>query len=158
MGCGSTGREWTLIETLLPQDTNPVGSIFGGVLMSLMDKAAAITAWRYTRGVVVTAGAEEISFIRPVRVGEVVKVCARVVNTGRTSLDMDVVVEAEDVFTGESAVAARGFFTMVALDREGTPTEVPPWEPRTAEERWQQDQARARRALRRQSSMPPLPE
>ncbi|AJE02558.1 acyl-CoA thioesterase [Geobacter pickeringii] len=158
MGCGTTGRVWTLIETLLPQDTNPVGSIFGGVLMSLMDKAAAITAWRYTRGVVVTAGVEEISFLRPVRVGEVVKVCARVVNTGRTSLDMDVVVEAEDVFTGESAMAARGFFTMVALDKEGMPTEVPPWNPRTAEERQERDQARTRRALRRQNNTLPLPE
>lgn len=142
-------REWTLIETLLPQDTNPAGHIFGGVLMSLMDKASAITAWRYARREVVTAGAEEIAFIRPVRVGEVVKVCARVVNTGRTSIDMDVVVEAENVFTGESAVAARGFFTMVALDRDGKPTEVPPWEPRTEEERRRCDHARARHALRR---------
>lgn len=141
-------QEWTLIETLLPQDTNPAGHIFGGVLMSLMDKASAITAWRYARSEVVTAGAEQISFIRPVRVGEVVKVCARVVNTGRTSLDIDVVVETENVFTGESAVAARGFFTMVALDREGKPTEVPPWKPRTEEEHRLSEEARARRALR----------
>ena len=143
-------QEWTLIETLLPQDTNPSGHIFGGVLMSLMDKASAIAAWRYARSEVVTAGAEQISLIRPVRVGEVVKVCARVVNTGRTSLDIDVLVETENVFTGESAVAARGFFTMVALDREGKPTEVPPWEPRTEEERRLCDEARARRALRTQ--------
>ncbi|WP_298266477.1 acyl-CoA thioesterase [Geobacter sp.] len=149
MGCGSNGNEWTLIETLMPKDTNPGGSIFGGVLMSLMDKAAVIAAWRYARREVVTAGAEEISFIRPVRVGEVVKVCARVVNTGRTSIDLDVVVEAEDVQAGASAVAARGFFTMVSLDREGKPTEVPPWEPRTDEERRRRDEARERRARRR---------
>lgn len=143
-----TGREWTLIETLLPQDTNPAGHIFGGVLMSLMDKAAAITAWRYGRCEMVTAGADEIAFIRPVRVGEVVKVGARVVNTGRTSIDMEVVVETENVFTGESAVAAKGFFTMVALDEKGRPTEVPPWEPRTDEERRLRDEARERRARR----------
>ena len=143
-------REWTLIETLLPQDTNPAGSIFGGVLMSLMDKAAAITAWRYARREVVTAGAEEIAFIRPVRVGEVVKVEAKVVCTGRTSIDMEVVVEAENVFTGESREAARGYFTMVALDKEGKPVEVPPWEPRTEEERRRCEAARKRRARRRE--------
>ncbi len=142
-------RDWTLIETLLPQDTNPAGSIFGGVLMSLMDKAAAITAWRYARREVVTAGAEEIAFIRPVRLGEVVKVEARVVCTGRTSIDMAVVVEAENVFTGESREAARGFFTMVALDGSGKPAEVPPWEPRTDEERRLCEAARERRGQRR---------
>lgn len=142
-------RDWTLIETLLPQDTNPAGSIFGGVLMSLMDKAAAITAWRYARCAVVTAGAEEIAFIRPVRLGQVVKVEARVVCTGRTSIDMAVIVEAENVFTGESREAARGFFTMVALDGSGKPAEVPPWEPRTDEERRLCEAARERRAQRR---------
>jgi len=142
-------RDWTLIETLLPQDTNPAGSIFGGVLMSLMDKAAAITAWRYARCEVVTAGAEEIAFIRPVRLGEVVKVEARVICTGRTSIDMAVVVETENVFTGESREAARGFFTMVALDGSGKPAEVPPWEPRTDKERRLCEAARERRAKRR---------
>ncbi len=143
-------RNWTLIETLLPQDTNPAGSIFGGVLMSLMDKAAAITAWRYARCDVVTAGAEEIAFIRPVRVGEVVKVEARVVCTGRTSIDMAVTVEAEDVFTGESCEAARGYFTMVALDKEGNPAEVPHWTPGTDEECRHCQAARERWAKRRE--------
>lgn len=143
-------HDWTLIETLLPQDTNPAGSIFGGVLMSLMDKAAAITAWRYARCEVVTAGAEEIAFLRPVRLGEVVKVEARVVCTGRTSIDMAVVVEAENVFTGESYEAARGFFTMVALNKEGKPAEVPTWEPGTEEERRRCEAARERRAKRRE--------
>ncbi|MBT1075072.1 acyl-CoA thioesterase [Geobacter grbiciae] len=145
-------RDWTLIETLLPQDTNPAGSIFGGVLMSLMDKAAAITAWRYARCDMVTAGAEEIAFIRPVRVGEVIKVEARVVCTGRTSIDMAVMVEAEDVFTGQSYEAARGYFTMVALDKEGKPTEVPPWEPRTEEERRRCEASGERRARRRKNT------
>lgn len=143
-------RDWTLIETLLPQDTNPVGSIFGGVIMGLMDKAAAITAWRYARCEVVTAGAEEIAFLRPVRLGEVVKVEARVVCTGRTSIDIAVVVEAENVFTGESHEAARGYFTMVALGKDGKPAEVPRWEPRTDEERRHCEAARKRRAKRRE--------
>lgn len=145
-------RDWTLIETLLPQDTNPAGSIFGGVIMGLMDKAAAIAAWRYTRREVVTAGAEHISLLRPVRLAEVVKVEARVVCTGRTSIDVDVVVETENVLTGDSAVAAAGFFTMVALDREGTPTEVPRWEPRSEEERRLCEAARERRARRGRKS------
>jgi uncharacterized protein (TIGR00369 family) len=141
-------RNWTLIETLLPQDTNPAGSIFGGVIMGLMDKAAAIAAWRYARCEVVTAGAEQISLLRPVRLGEVVKVEARVVCTGRTSIDVDVVVETENVFTGGSAVAATGYFTMVALNNEGKPTEVPRWEPRTDEERRLCEAARKRRSQR----------
>lgn len=151
-GAETHHREWTLIETLLPQDTNPAGSIFGGVIMGLMDKAAAIAAWRYTRREVVTAGAEHISLLRPVRLAEVVKVEARVVCTGRTSIDVDVVVETENVLTGENAVAATGFFTMVALDKEGTPTEVPRWEPRTEEERRLCEKARERRAQRVRTS------
>jgi len=143
-------RNWTLIETLLPQDTNPAGQIFGGVIMSLMDKAAVITAWRYARCEVVTAGAEEIAFLRPVRLGEVVKVEARVVCTGRTSIDMAVVVEAENVITGESLEAARGFFTMVALGKDGKPAEVPTWEPRTDEERRHCEASRERRVKRRE--------
>lgn len=143
-------RNWTLIETLLPQDTNPAGHIFGGVIMGLMDKAAAITAWRHARCEVVTAGAEEIAFIRPVQVEEVVKVEARVVCAGRTSIDVAVTVETENVFTGESHEAARGFFTMVALDDEGKPREVPPWEPGTDEERRHCEAARKRRARRRE--------
>ncbi|BDV44020.1 acyl-CoA thioesterase [Geotalea uraniireducens] len=139
---------WTLIDTLLPKDTNPAGDIFGGVLMSLMDKAAAVIAWRHVRQEVVTAGAEGIAFLRPVRVGEVVKVRARIVCTGRTSLELAVTVEAENVFTGESQLAARGFFTMVALDETGRPTPVPQWEPRDDEERQLRDESLARRAKR----------
>ena len=141
-------HNWTLIETLLPKDTNPAGSIFGGVLMSLMDKAAAVTAWRYARSQVVTAGAEEIAFLRPVRVGEVVKVAAEIVYTGRTSMDLEVLVVAEDVLSGRCYEAARGCFTMVALDDAGRPTEVPPWQPATDGQLRRYEAARQRRERR----------
>ncbi|MRR36165.1 acyl-CoA thioesterase, partial [bacterium] len=84
-----------------------------------------------------------------VRLGEVVKGEARVVCTGRTSIEIAVVVEAENVFAGESHEAARGFFTMVALDRSGKPAEVPTWEPGTDEERRHCEAARERRDQRR---------
>src|SRR4051812_7687413 len=94
-------RTGELIATLDPKDTNVYGNIFGGVIMSLMDKAAAVAAWRYARMRVLTASVNEIVFHSPIRVGEIVRAAATVVYVGRTSLEVEVVVEAENVVTGD---------------------------------------------------------
>ena len=138
-----------LVETLDPKDTNAYGSIFGGVIMGLMDKAAAVAAWRYARMRVVTASAEEITFVTPIRVGEVVTVEATIVYVGRSSMEIDVTVEAEDVVSGDSRRAAAGVFTMVAVDDRWAPARIPPWIPATPAEKERAEEAAARKARRR---------
>lgn len=115
----------TLTEALYPKDTNPGGYIFGGIIMSIMDKAAGVAARSYSKKRVVTVNAERITFHTPIEVGEVVHATATVIATGRTSITLEVVVEAEDAFGETCRMAVTGLFTMVALDEAGKPTDVP---------------------------------
>jgi acyl-CoA hydrolase len=123
-------RKAELIETLLPKDTNGYGNIFGGVIMSIMDKTAAVACWRYSKRRVVTAGAQRISFHAPINMGEVVYSRATIIYVGRTSME----VEVENVIEGTRRRGASGQFTMVAVDENWHPTEVPAWQPVTEAE------------------------
>jgi acyl-CoA thioesterase YciA len=146
----SPRRVGTLIETLHPKDTNPDGQIFGGVIMSIMDKTAGVAGWGYAKKRVVTASAERITFHSPVLVGEVVKSTATVVYTGRTSMDVEVVVEVENLIAETSRLGASGIFTMVALNDEGRPVPIPQWVPVNKEDLVKFNQAKDRRRQRRQ--------
>jgi uncharacterized protein (TIGR00369 family) len=132
-------RTAQLIETLLPKDTNAAGKIFGGVIMSIMDKTAAVACWRYAQKRVVTACAERISFLAPINVGDVIYCRATIVHVGRSSMTVELEVDAENMIESTLHKAASGLFTMVALDDDGKPAEVPRWQPETAEEleKWQ---------------------
>lgn len=141
-------RVGTLIETLHPKDTNPDGQIFGGVIMSIMDKTAGVASWGYAKKRVVTASAERIVFHSPILVGEVVKSTATVVYTGRTSMDVEVVVEVENLLVETSRLGASGVFTMVALDEVGKPTQIPKFTPDTEDDLLKFRQAEARRCVR----------
>jgi len=125
-------RKAELIETLLPKDTNSYGNIFGGVIMSIMDKTAGVACWRYSRKRVVTACAQRISFHAPVNMGEVVYSRATIVHVGRSSMEVE--VEVENVMDGSKRRAASGAFTMVAVDENWHPSPVPPWQPVTEAE------------------------
>lgn len=116
----------SLVVTLLPKDTNAHGHIFGGVVMSLMDQAAAVVAMRYSGCRVVTASADEITFCTPILVGEVLTAKATIVYTGKTSIDLEVKVQAENILKEHNRLAVKGFFTMVALNDQGKPTLIPP--------------------------------
>ncbi|MBJ6723093.1 acyl-CoA thioesterase [Geomesophilobacter sediminis] len=139
-------RQAMLIETLLPKDTNSYGSIFGGVIMSIMDKSAGVVCWRYSKSRVVTACAQRISFHTPINVGEVVYCRASIVHVGRCSMEVEVEVEAEEVMVGVKRLAATGSFTMVAIDETGKPTPVPAWHPETEAEKakWHEVERRRR--------------
>lgn len=150
---GNSPRESILVETLLPKDTNAAGHIFGGVVMSLMDKAAAVAALRYAKKRVVTASAEEINFVNPIYVGEVVRAKAKVVYTGRTSMDVEVIVETENIFKESSRLAATGLFVMVAVDDQGKPVPIPQWEPDTEEGKRKYREALERRKIREQKKL-----
>jgi acyl-CoA hydrolase len=149
MFAGESNRVGILIETLLPKDTNSHGSIFGGIIMSIMDKAAGVAAWKYAQNPVVTAGVEQITFHTPIQVGEVVRATATVIYTGRTSIDIEVLVEATEIIGNTKRVAASGIFTMVAIDAAKRAKAVPAFTPETALEKKKYQAAAARRSVRK---------
>ena len=118
--------EARLIEIVFPDHTNHLGTLFGGQALAWMDKAAFVVATRYARRTVVTARSEQVDFRLPVRQGQLVELIARVVATGRSSIQVEVDLIAEDLLTGDARLCTRGRFTMIALDAHGTPTAVVP--------------------------------
>lgn len=114
-----------MIEIVFPHHANHLGTLFGGQALAWMDKAAFIAATRHARRTVVTARSDEINFSAPVPVGSLVEVIARVMQTGRTSMQVEVELHCEDLLSGATYLATRGHFSMVALDENGHPTAVP---------------------------------
>ncbi|MDP6516580.1 MAG: acyl-CoA thioesterase [Alphaproteobacteria bacterium] len=110
----------------MPGDTNPVGDIFGGWVLSQMDIAGGIVAAKRARGRVATVGLEAMTFHKPVRVGDIVSTYAHVTRVGRTSLTVAVVTEVERRQSDETIKVTEGTFTYVALDEDGRPRPVDP--------------------------------
>jgi acyl-CoA hydrolase len=128
-------------EIVFPNDTNPHGTMFGGKLMAIMDKIAAITAARYAGKAVVTASTEAMVFKHPVKVGDRLQILAKVVWTGNTSMVVKVDVYAETPATSEEQHCTTARFNLVALDEAGKPTPVPPLLVETEEEKRQYELA-----------------
>lgn len=118
--------EGVFVEIVFPEQTNHYGTLFGGEALALMDKAAFVAATRYTRLTMVTRSSKEVEFRVPVKQGQLVELSARVVETGRTSLCVDVDMYCEELLSGERKLATSGSFVFVALDENGEPTEVQP--------------------------------
>lgn len=135
-----------MTELVLPADTNNYGQIFGGRLMALADKCAAMAAMRHCRLPVVTASIDKVDFLRPVRAGMMVILTGEVYAAFHSSMEVGVMVEAEDPVTGVRVQTCRALITAVALDATGHPTPVPALEFQTAEE----SQRSARAGERRQ--------
>jgi len=131
-------RSW---EIVFPNDANPHGTMFGGKLMAIMDKIAAIAASRYAGKSVVTASTEAIVFKRPVRVGYRIQIQSRVVWVGTTSMVVKVDVFAENPITCEQVHCTTARFNFVALDANDKPTPVPPLRVETADEKRQHELA-----------------
>ncbi|WP_414717241.1 acyl-CoA thioesterase [Tahibacter sp.] len=120
------GVEARLIEIVFPDHTNHLGTLFGGQALAWMDKAAFVVATRYARRTVVTARSEQVDFRQPVRQGQLVELVARIVSTGRSSMQVEVDLIAEDPLSGDARLCTQGRFTMIALDSHGSPTAVAP--------------------------------
>jgi acyl-CoA hydrolase len=140
-----------MTELVLPTHTNAFGSIFGGVIMSWIDIAAAIAANRHSRKSVVTASIDTLDFVAPVYKGWVVNLRASVNYAGRTSMEVGVRVDAENPITGETFHTASAYLTFVALDDKGKPTEIPPIKPDSADEKRRFEAAKKRREHRAKS-------
>lgn len=117
--------ELSLRTVAMPADTNPAGDIFGGWIMSLMDLAAGIAGGTRAKGRVATAAASNLSFLRPVKVGDVVCVYTDVLKTGRTSIVVGVETFVLRRNLGEREKVTAGEFVMVAVDEDGKPRPLP---------------------------------
>ena len=129
-------------------DANTAGNVHGGAIMRMCDEVAGIAAIRHSGSRVVTAGMDRMTFLNPVFVGMLVTVKATVNAAWRTSMEVGVRVEAEDVRSGEVTHTSTAYLTMVALTAEGSPAPVPPVDPQTDMERRRLREAELRRATR----------
>jgi len=140
----------TMTQQMLPSDANPYGNVHGGVIMKLIDSAAGACAGRHARQRVVTARIDELSFVAPVVVGDLVYAKASVNDVGTTSIEVGVRVEAENVLSGKVAHVSSAYLVFVAIDENGKPARVPPLVAETADEERRQQAAKKRRELRQE--------
>ncbi len=118
--------ELSLRTVAMPADTNPNGDIFGGWIMSLMDLAAGIAAGTRAQGRVATAAVSNLSFLQPVRIGDVVCVYTEMIKTGRTSMTVAVEAYVLRRNLGERVRVTASEFVLVAVDDHGVPRPLPP--------------------------------
>lgn len=115
----------TMSQLVLPMQANPAGNVHGGEIIKIMDSAAGVASQKHAHTNCVTARIEEINFKKPIHIGELVTCKAQVIYAGRTSMEVFVTVESENLITGEKQIALTAFFTMVSLDKNGKPSQVP---------------------------------
>jgi len=137
-----------LVEFVLPQDANALGTALGGRVMHFVDMAGAIAALRHCHAPVVTASIDHVDFRGPIQVGELMILKSSVNRTFHTSLEAGVKVFSENPLTGERRHTTSAYLTFVALDESRRPKVVPPVVPETADERRRYRQALARRKAR----------
>lgn len=133
---------------MMPQDENTRGHVFGGAILAMLDKTAAVCAMRHARKPCVTVSVDRVDFREPIMVGELIIMKASVNWVGRTSLEIGVRVEAENLLTGRRRHTNSCYTTFVALDDDGKPTAVAPLRCETEEDR-RRNQAAAERRRRR---------
>jgi acyl-CoA hydrolase len=119
---------------VLPPNTNHMGTIFGGTVLSYIDEIAAIAAMKHSRKVVVTASIDTVNFLSSAKVGDILTLEACVISTGRTSMEVFVKVESEDLAQGIRTLTTTSLLTMVAKDENGVPSPVPAVSPQSEEE------------------------
>ena len=136
----------TLVEWMGIDDANTAGFVHGGTVMKLCDEAAGIAAIKHSRSRVVTAAMDRMTFVTPVHVGELLTLKAAVNAVWRTSMEVGVRVESENPRTGEVRHTNTAYLTMVAVDDDGRPVEVPPLEVSLPEEQRREREAQVRRA------------
>jgi acyl-CoA hydrolase len=137
---------------MMPQDANIQGNVYGGTIMKLMDEIAGVVAARHCRRNVVTASIDRMSFLKPVYIGNLLILKAAVNYVGKTSLEIGVRIEAEDLTSGQIVHTGSSYMTFVALNEQGHPTIVPEIIPVSPEEKRRYKEAKARRAQRLQAS------
>ena len=137
-----------LAQVMNPQDANPAGNVHGGAIMKLIDTAAGAAAVKHSRSNCVTASIDRLDFHHPVFIGDMVTLKAGVTYTGKSSMEVGVRVESQNLLTGEIRHTVSAYMTFVALDKNGRPTAIPPLILETPEELRRNREAQSRRETR----------
>ncbi len=135
-------------ELALPNDANSLGNLLGGKIMHLVDLAGAIAAMRHSGNVVVTASIDQMQFINPVKLGQLVRLRASVNRVFRTSMEVGVKVWMEDLVSGKVQHVSSAYLTFVAIDTEGKGVPIRPVVPETDDEKRRYEKAGQRREYR----------
>lgn len=135
-------------QLMLPSDANPSGNVHGGTIMKLVDTVGGVVAMRHCRMRVATVRMDQMSFLHPVYVGDLVTLKASANYVGRTSMEVGVRVESEDLRTGKVMHTSSAYLVYVAMDSEGRPAEVPPLIAESEDEKRRMEAARVRRSRR----------
>jgi acyl-CoA hydrolase len=137
-----------MTELVLPQHSNVLGTAFGGTVLAWMDVCGAICAQRHSGRVSVTAAIDDVNFVSPIRVGDVVILTSRVNAAFGSSVEVEVQVQVEDRATGHRTACVDAFMTFVAVGDDRKPTKQPPLRLETADDERREREARGRRAAR----------
>lgn len=135
-------------ELAMPNDANPLGTLFGGKVMQLVDLAGSLAAARHARLPVVTASIDHLDFLHPVHIGQLLVLRSSVNRVFTTSMEVGVRVCVEDLRTGEVRHTSSAYLTFVALGSDGKPVRLPPVIPETDEEKRRYEEAGERRSYR----------
>ncbi|MEK6753363.1 MAG: acyl-CoA thioesterase [Chloroflexota bacterium] len=138
----------TLSQLMHPEHANLLGNVHGGWIMKLVDEAGALACMRHAQKKVVTVAIDSMTFRQPIRIGDLIILNAEVTYTGKTSMEAEVQVVAENPVTGERTHTNTAYLVYVALDDEGRPTHVPGLATETDEEKARMEQAKKRQAYR----------
>ena len=144
------GRTLEMTVLMTPDMANFSGKVHGGALLNLLDRVAFSCAPRFSQQYAVTLSVDQVIFKEPILVGELVTFRASINHAGRTSMEVGIRVEAENIRSGHRRHTNSCYFTMVAVDEAGKPAPVPAFTPQTDIERRRHQAALLRKALRRE--------
>jgi len=142
----------TLAQLMQPEHANTLGNVHGGWIMKLVDEAGALACMRHAQKRVVTVAIDSMSFRRPIRIGDLVTLTAEVTLAGRTSMEVEVQVQAENPLSGEPTQTNKAYLVYVALGEDGRPARVPPLVAENAEQESRLEAARRRQERRLQNN------
>ena len=138
----------TISQLMQPEHANHYGNVHGGWIMKLVDEAGALACMRHAQQRVVTIAIDQMTFQQPIHIGDLIILTAEVTYTGRTSLEAEVKVIAENPITGEQVHTNTAYLVYVALDKEGNAAEVPCLIAETPEQEERMQKAKKRQARR----------
>jgi len=133
-----------VIVRMFPSDANPAGNVFGGEILKHIDMVAGIVAQRHSQSNAVTVSMDSVNFLKPVFVGNVLTLNARINYVHNSSMEIEVKAEAEDIITGIRTVTGTAFVTFVALDKNGKPTHAPKLSLKTDDDRTKFEEGKTR--------------
>ncbi len=137
-----------IAQVMQPEHANNLGNVHGGWIMKLVDEAGALACMRHAQRRVVTVAIDSMVFRKPIKIGDLVLLTAEVTYTGHTSMEAEVLVQAENPITGERSETNTAYLVYVALGDDGRPVPVPPVYGETEEEQRKLEDGRRRQATR----------